>query len=119
MSADGTIIVADPTSMPTPEDLYLIPDAITVTHTHSDHFDPEFIDLIKCKKSIATVEKFDVNDVHIYGIGSSHRGSIINQKTPNNVIYVFEVDGLRIVHMGDIGQEHLTIRNRFQKRFYF
>lgn len=72
MSADGTIIVADPTSMPTPEELDLIPDAITVIHTHSDHFDPEFIDRIKCKKSIATVEKFDVNNVHIYGIGSSH-----------------------------------------------
>jgi L-ascorbate metabolism protein UlaG (beta-lactamase superfamily) len=48
--------VADPTSMPTPEELDLIPDAITVTHTHSDHFDPEFIDRIKCKKSIVTVE---------------------------------------------------------------
>lgn len=29
---------------------------------------------------------------------------------PNNVIYVFEVDGIRIAHMGDIGQDHLTIK---------
>ena len=110
ISADGTIIVTDPTSMPTPEELDLIPDVITVTHTHLDHFDPEFIDHLKCRKSIGTVEKFNVNDIQIYGIASSHRGDIINQKTPNNVIYVFEVDGLRIAHMGDIGQEHLTIK---------
>ena len=101
--------MADPTSMPRPEELDLNPDAITVTHSHSDHIDPGFIDRINCKKSIATVEKLDVNDIHIYSIGSSHRGSIINHTTPNNVIYVFEVDGLRIAHMGDIGQDHLTI----------
>ena len=110
ISAEGTIIVTDPTSMPTPEELDLIPDAITVSHTHSDHFDPEFIYRLNCRKSIATIESFNVNDVQIYSIGSSHRGSIINQNTPDNVIYVFEVDGLRIAHMGDIGQEHLTIK---------
>ena len=96
--------------MPTSEELYLNPDVITVTHTYSDHFDPDFIDPLRCRKSIATVEGFDVNGIHIYGVGSSHLGNIINQKTPNNVIYVFEVDGLRIAHMGDIGQEHLTIK---------
>ena len=110
ISADGTIIVTDPTSMPAPEELDLIPDAITVSHTHSDHFDPEFIYRLNCRKSIATIESFNVNDVQIYSIGSSHRGSIINQNRPDNVIYVFEVDGLRIAHMGDIGQEHLTIK---------
>ena len=110
VSAEGTIIVADPTSMPTPEELDLIPDIITVTHTHSDHFDPGFIDRVNCRKSIATIEKFNVNDIQIFSIASSHRGNIINQRTPNNVIYVFELDGLRIAHMGDIGQDHLTIK---------
>ena len=41
ISTDGTIIVTDPTSIPTQEELYLIPDVITVSHTHSDHFDPD------------------------------------------------------------------------------
>jgi L-ascorbate metabolism protein UlaG (beta-lactamase superfamily) len=110
ISSGGTIVVADPTVMPTPEELDLNPDVITVTHTHSDHIDPNFTDNLKCKKSIAKVESFDINDIHIYSIGSSHRGNIINKTTPNNVIYVFEVDGLRIAHMGDIGQDHLTIK---------
>lgn len=109
-SSAGTTIVADPTSMPTPEELDLHPNAITITHTHSDHNDPKFTEQLNCKKSIATVESFDVNDIHIYSIASSHRGNSINQNTPNNVIYVYEVDGLRIAHMGDIGQDHLTIK---------
>jgi L-ascorbate metabolism protein UlaG (beta-lactamase superfamily) len=58
--------------MPTKEELSLIPDAITVTHTHSDHFDPKFIDHVKCRKSIVTVE-FNANDIQIYSVGSSHQ----------------------------------------------
>ena len=48
--------------------------------------------------------------INIYGVPSSHRGNIINENNPNNVIYVLEVDGMRIAHMGDIGQDHLTIK---------
>jgi len=110
ISSEGTTVVADPTLMPTPEELDLNPHVVTITHTHSDHNDPQFTDQLKCKKSIATVESFDFNDIHIYSIASSHRGDSINQNTPNNVIYVYEVDGLRIAHMGDIGQDHLTIK---------
>ncbi len=110
ISSGGTVLVVDPTLMPTPEELDLNPDVITVTHTHSDHIDPKFTDNLACKKSIAKVESFDVNDIHIYSIGSSHRGNIINKNKPNNVIYIFEVDELRIAHMGDIGQDHLTIK---------
>jgi len=110
ISSNGTIVVLDPTSMPSPEELDLKPDAIIVTHTHSDHIDPKFTDPLKCKKSIASVENFKIKDFNIYGIPSSHRGNIINENNPNNVIYVLEVDGMRIAHMGDIGQDHLTIK---------
>lgn len=109
-SMDGTVIVADPTAMPTEDELDLRPDVITVTHPHSDHIDPDFLDRHNCRKSISRVESFDVADVHIYSVGSSHRGSHISVKSPSNVIYVFEVDGLRIAHMGDIGQDHLTVK---------
>ncbi|MBZ2165088.1 MBL fold metallo-hydrolase [Methanobacterium spitsbergense] len=110
ISSTGTVIVADPTSMPTQEELDLNPDAVVITHSHSDHIDPKFIETIKCKKSIGTVERFDVKDIHIYSIPSSHRGNKINYNNPNNVIYVLEVDGLKIAHMGDIGQDHMTIK---------
>ncbi len=110
ISSTGTVIVTDPTSMPTQEELDLNPDAVVITHSHSDHIDPKFIETLKCKKSVETVERFDVKDIHIYSIPSSHRGNIINYNNPNNVIYVLEVDGLKIAHMGDIGQDHMTIK---------
>lgn len=110
ISTQGTTIVADPTSMPAPEELDLNPDIVTITHKHSDHYDQDFISHINCRKSISKVESFDVNDVHVYSVASSHRGNIISRDNPNNVIYVYEVDGLRIAHMGDIGQDHLTIK---------
>lgn len=110
ISSKGTIIIADPTSMPTPEELDLNPDVITITHTHSDHTDDNFTEPLTCRKSISTVENFDIKDIHIYSVASSHRGNNINMDTPNNVIYVFEVDSIRIAHMGDIGQDHLTIK---------
>jgi hypothetical protein len=46
-SSTGTNIVADPTSMPTPEELDLNPHVVTITHTHSDHNDPQFTDQLK------------------------------------------------------------------------
>ncbi len=109
-SSNGAIIVADPTSMPTPEELDLNPDAVTITHIHSDHIDLKFIEPLNCKKSVATVESFFIKDFHVYSVASSHRGNYINYENPNNIIYVFEVDGLRIAHMGDIGQDHMTIK---------
>ncbi|KAF5062707.1 Beta-lactamase superfamily domain protein [anaerobic digester metagenome] len=109
-SKNGSVIVVDPTSMSSEEELDLRPDVITVTHPHSDHLDPAFLDRHDCRKSISQVESFDLGDVHIYSIASSHRGSHISVKNPSNVIYVFEVDGLRIAHMGDIGQDHLTVQ---------
>jgi len=110
ISSKGTVIVADPTSMPTSEELDLNPDVVTITHTHSDHKDDNFTDKLNCKKSVSTVEKFDIKDININSIASSHRGNNININDPNNVIYVYEVDGIRIAHMGDIGQDHLTIK---------
>lgn len=109
-SSNGTVIVADPTSMPNPEELDLNPNTITATHTHTDHHDPQFIENSNCKKSIGQLEDYHIEDVHIYGVASSHKGNFIDQKSPNNVIYIFELDGLRIAHMGDIGQDHLTIK---------
>jgi L-ascorbate metabolism protein UlaG (beta-lactamase superfamily) len=35
-------------------------------------------------------------------------GNDINLSSPSNVIYIFDVDGLRMAHLGDIAQDHLT-----------
>ncbi len=109
-TSSKTVIVVDPTSMPAQEELDINPDIVTATHSHNDHVDPRFLEGLNCKKSIGKLEAFDVRDVHVYGVASSHKGNSIDKTSPNNVIYVFELDGLRIAHMGDIGQDHLTIK---------
>jgi L-ascorbate metabolism protein UlaG (beta-lactamase superfamily) len=104
ISKSGTVIVADPTSVVDG----IKPDVITVTHDHWDHTDPKFIEKNNAARlSLYKPESFTVKEVKVTGIASSHLGNVIGI-TPNNVIYVFEVDGLRIAHMGDIGQVKLT-----------
>lgn len=105
ISKSGTVIVLDPTS---PVD-GIKPDVITVTHDHFDHTDPKFLEKNNTvKQSFAKPESFTVKDVKVTGIASAHFGKEISSELPNNVIYVFDVDGLRIAHMGDIGQVKLT-----------
>lgn len=91
------------------------PDIICVTHKqqHKEHWDDDlilkYINNKKVKKSIEKVETFKVKDVTVNGIASAHgTDGKINEQEPENVIYVFEVDGLRIAHFGGTGQKELT-----------
>jgi L-ascorbate metabolism protein UlaG (beta-lactamase superfamily) len=102
ISKSGTVIVADP-NLPVEG---IKPDVITVTHEHGDHMDKNFLAKNSTvKQSIAKPEAFTVKDVNVISIASTHSGDTINN---TNTIYVFEVNGLRIAHMGDIGQEELS-----------
>ncbi len=105
-SSTGTTIVTDPYNVVEG----VKPDIITVSHSHFDHKDSAFlIKMSNCKISRYIVETFTVKDVRVQGIAASHSPTIINQESPSDVIYFFEIDGLRIAHMGDIGQESLTM----------
>ena len=105
-SSSGQSIVLDPCSMPSPDTVDFNPIAIISTHGHPDHTDPLYTPKYDCLKIKYTVEDVTVGDFHIYTIASSHMGDTIIADT--NVIVVVEVDGLRIAHMGDIGQTTMT-----------
>ena len=103
--SDGTVILTDPY-----ENFYNYPnrslraDICTVSHHHSDH---DSVGILQEEKNLIHI--IDTNGVHepkkgirIKGIPSFHdaengalRGS--------NLIFVIEADGLRIVHLGDLG----------------
>lgn len=108
VSSKGTVIVADPAFMPQGTRA----DLVAATHPHFDHYDdafwrsPETRDAVKF--NMKPVPERQVKDVKVTGIASTHRGNVIDAEVPDNVIYLYEVDGLRIVHMGDIGQDALT-----------
>ncbi len=106
-SAGGDTVAVDPAEMPSRERLLINPILIVSTHDHFDHVDPEFTDSYDCEKIIAEMGEVTVGNFHVFTILSSHTDDNISE-TAGNMIIVFEVDGLRIAHMGDIGQTILT-----------
>lgn len=106
-SAEGESVVVDPTSMPRIDVVDINPAAIISTHAHDDHVSIKFNESYDCPKILYTEDDINTRDFHIYTIPSSHADDkILDDAT--NYIAVFEVDGLRIAHMGDIGQTSLT-----------
>ncbi len=107
-SSGGEIVVLDPMRMPSKEMLNINPAAIISTHNHFDHVDAEFTESYGESRNILyTVGEIRTRDFHVYTILSSHKGDKV-VKDWENYFAVLEVDGLRIVHMGDIGQTSIT-----------
>lgn len=80
---------------------------ILVTHSHHQdtsyypkHPDAELINI--------KAGSFDLGDIKVTGIPASHTTAAINTENPDFVIYVVEVDNLRIAFFACCGQEELT-----------
>jgi L-ascorbate metabolism protein UlaG (beta-lactamase superfamily) len=81
------------------------PDIVTVSHAHSDHsYTREF-------KTAQVVDKegtVKIREVEIEGILSYHddkRGALRGQ----NIIFVINTEGLKIVHLGDLGTKDIDV----------
>lgn len=82
-------------------------DAITSTHDHQDHTNVSLAagsPLVLRGLSGGDWSKVDqkVKDVGIRTVGAYHDGSQGSQRG-KDAIFVFEADGMRIVHLGDLG----------------
>lgn len=106
-SAEGESVVVDPTSMPRIDVVGINPAAIISTHAHDDHVSIKFNESYECPQILYTEDDINTADFHIYTIPSSHADDKILDDATNYIV-VFEVDGIRIAHMGDIGQTALT-----------
>ncbi len=100
---DGTRIITDP-YMPnerlTYDEIEESADIVTVSHGHSDHNNvaavrgnPQVV------KGTAEIKGIKFNSIPTYhdNAGGSQRG--------NNIIFCFEVDGIRVCHLGDLGHQ--------------
>lgn len=77
-------------------------DIVTVSHDHKDHNKTELVKDVK--KVINGPGEYEINGVSLIGIQSFHddkKGKLRGK----NTIYVIEIDGLRIVHLGDLGHK--------------
>lgn len=104
-SAAGESVIVDPTMMPPRSMVELNPALIVSTHGHGDHTDTKWVESYDCQKISYFQADMKTRDFRVYTVLSAHQG---NTPGTSNVIAVFEVDGLRIAHMGDIGQDALT-----------
>ncbi|MEM2364598.1 MAG: MBL fold metallo-hydrolase [Candidatus Bathyarchaeia archaeon] len=100
--SDGTSIVMDPfegrdVGYKTPD---VAADIVLVSHEHFDH---NKVHVIKGRPAVIRSEGLHrVKGIEIKGIGTYHddaRGS----KRGRNIAYSFELDGIRVVHLGDLG----------------
>ncbi|MFC1925946.1 MBL fold metallo-hydrolase [Chloroflexota bacterium] len=77
-------------------------DIVTVSHKHGDH---DNVASVKGKPAVVDVlGKKSVKGIEFLGIPSYHDDAGGKQRG-KNTIYRFTVDGIKICHMGDLGQQ--------------
>jgi len=77
-------------------------DIVTTSHGHYDHAYTEAIAGNFFK--IGGPGEYEVKGIFVTGIPSFHDKSQ-GQERGKNTIYVFEIDGFRLCHLGDLGHE--------------
>lgn len=84
-------------------------DILLTTHTHSDHYAGDFGSSFPGQQLMSKVGEIKQDGVLVRGIASSHTasGKFMDEKG-SNYIFLIEIAGLRIAHLGGIGQEKLT-----------
>ncbi|MHC6181338.1 MBL fold metallo-hydrolase [Clostridium sp. JNZ X4-2] len=74
-------------------------DLITISHNHFDH---NYTQNIKYGHIINKTGSFNLYDIPIMGIPSYH-DKVRGAKRGKNIIFIIEMDGYRICHLGDLG----------------
>lgn len=77
-------------------------DIVTVSHPHADHNQ-----INKVSGAPFVIDgggEYEVKGVSVIGVASWHDNQAGAQRGPNT-IYVIEIDGLRVCHLGDLGHK--------------
>lgn len=109
-TSQNTQIITDPMKMggyEIPEDIK--PDIVTVSHEHGDHNQVDVVSgnptvlrgLTSGGSDFAAIDQ-KIKDVRVYAVSSYHDKSQGSQRG-KNAIFVFEFDGIKVAHLGDLG----------------
>jgi len=97
----GKKILIDPTQIyPYIQKYDLKPDIITFSHSHNNEIINEYI--FKNYKVINSAIHFENDYFHIQGF-KSYRDDFSGFKRGENIIYLFEIDGFKLCHLGSLG----------------
>jgi L-ascorbate metabolism protein UlaG (beta-lactamase superfamily) len=115
ISTRGTRIVTDPHAMAEYGRKRVAADLVLLSHFHDDHTQLGVIENAKQAKVLAGLKRMgkdrpdDWNlidetfkDVRVRTVGCYH-DNVSGMRRGKNAIFVIEVDGLHIVHLGDLG----------------
>jgi L-ascorbate metabolism protein UlaG (beta-lactamase superfamily) len=125
ITSKGTRIVTDPHAIEAYGRPLVKADLILMTHFHVDHTRTDAVTDAKKAKQINALKKVEgdrppewnvidekFKDVHIRTVGTYHDDMAGLQRGKNGV-FVLELDGLRIAHLGDLG--HTLSREQLKK----
>lgn len=87
-------------------------DVVTVSHHHGDHDCMDSIIGSPAELDVAVACAAD--DVAIEGIQTFHDDAK-GAKRGKNIVFTFVVDGLKVVHMGDIGCLDISVVNKVKE----
>jgi L-ascorbate metabolism protein UlaG (beta-lactamase superfamily) len=125
ISTKGTRIVTDPHAIEAYGRPMVKADLVLMTHFHVDHTRTDAITNLKDAKQFNALKKGEggrgeewnvldekFKDIHIRTMGTYHDDMAGTQRGKNGV-FILDVDGLRIVHLGDLG--HTLNREQLKK----
>ena len=101
-SKEGIKVITDPytkVGYELPEGLTA--DILTVSHGHFDH---NFTQGIEACYLVNEAKAYSLEGIEVYGVSAFHdpeNGALRGK----NIIYIMQMDGLSLCHMGDIGEE--------------
>jgi L-ascorbate metabolism protein UlaG (beta-lactamase superfamily) len=77
-------------------------EIVTISHNHDDHNKSGLVENVR--KVIDGPGEYEINGISIIGISTFHDDKK-GKERGKNIIFVFEVDGMRLLHLGDLGHK--------------
>jgi L-ascorbate metabolism protein UlaG (beta-lactamase superfamily) len=77
-------------------------DIVTISHHHRDHDQGQAVKGVK--KVIDSPGEYEIMGVSILGFASYHDDKK-GEERGENTIFVYEIDGIRLAHLGDLGHK--------------
>ena len=110
-SQDGTKIVTDPFDGSVGYKIPMVEaDIVTVSH---DHYDHNYVEGVQGDPEIMrSPGEYTIGGISIKGVPSFH-DEVKGAKRGPNIIYTFNIDGIKVCHVGDLG--HLLSKSQLEE----